>query len=89
MSKTCIGTMGLIPGSSGGSVELPQQVTLYCPQCGTEAADKGQCIVSFMKIPNNNQASATYFEVVLMVDCRTCGCSDRAPGMDLKDSHHF
>lgn len=73
--RTRIGTMGLTGHS--GSVELPDEVELCCPQCGTPVADKGQCLVQFIKVPNKE--SKTGMEVRLDADCRSCGCFGRPP----------
>lgn len=63
--------------SGMGSVELPEEITMYCPQCGTEVADKGQCLAELRPWPDPN--SKTGFVVKLTIDCRTCGCLDREP----------
>jgi|WetSurMetagenome_2_1015567.scaffolds.fasta_scaffold01363_12 hypothetical protein len=68
--KTRIGIMSLVAGQTG-SIELPEEVTLSCLQCGTLVADKGQCLVGLVKVPGK---SKTGFVVKLMVDCRSCGC---------------
>ena len=73
--RTRIGIGGLVR-SSQGSVELPEEVTLYCPQCGTEVADKGQCLLSFVCVLVKKKKN---MEVRLSVDCRTCGCLGEAP----------
>lgn len=78
-SRTRIGIMSLIE-SRMGSVELPEEVTLHCPQCGTEVADKGQCLVELSKMPE--KSSKTGFVVKLTVDCRTCGCFGKEPAVD-------
>ena len=75
MVRTRIGTMGLT--NKFGSVELPDDIVLCCPQCKTPAADKGQCLVGFIKVPNPE--SKTGMEVRLDVDCRVCGCHGRPP----------
>jgi hypothetical protein len=62
-----------------GSVELPEEVTLFCPQCGTEVADKGQCLVELAKVPGE---SKTGFVVKLVTDCRTCGCFGNEPAAE-------
>ena len=80
MVKTRLGIMSLVDSGSG-SVELPEEITLYCPQCGTEVADKGQCLAELAKVPGE---SKTGFIVKLMVDCRCCGCLDREPGIAFK-----
>jgi hypothetical protein len=74
--KTRIGYMGITNGIMG-SVELPEIVTLYCPQCGTECADKGQCILSFS--PINHETGKR--ELTVEVDCRSCGCYGKAPSL--------
>lgn len=76
--KTRIGLMSIIDGQFG-SVELPEEVTFYCPQCGTEAMDKGQCLVEIAKMPGQ---SKTGFICKLVVDCRACGCHGEAPGIE-------
>lgn len=77
--KTRIGIMSLVKGGFG-SVDLPEEVTLKCPQCGTEVADKGQCPVELAKVPDKE--SKTGFIVKLLVDCRTCGCYGREPAIN-------
>lgn len=74
--RTRLGIAALV-NSQGGSVELPEEITLFCPQCGEKAADKGQCLVGLVKIP---EKSKTGFVVRLMVDCRACGCYGKEPG---------
>ncbi len=74
-TRTRIGISGLVR-SLQGSVELSEEVTLYCPQCGTECADKGQCLLSFGCVPVPEKKN---MEVKLLVDCRTCGCFGEAP----------
>lgn len=71
--KTRIGTMSLT--REGGSVELPDSIILYCPQCGSECADKGQCLVGFE--PVNVETGKA--ELSISVDCRTCGCFGKPP----------
>lgn len=73
--RTRIGIGGLVR-SGLGSVELPEEVTLYCPQCGTEVADKGQCLLSFVSALVKEKKN---MELRLAVDCRTCGCLNEAP----------
>jgi NMD protein affecting ribosome stability and mRNA decay len=73
--RTRIGTEGLT--GKGGSIELPDNIELFCPECGTPAADKGQCLVEFIKIPNKEMK--TGWEVRLNVDCRSCGCYNHPP----------
>jgi len=80
--KTRIG-LGILTKSRSGSVELPEEVTLYCPQCGTKVADKGQCSVSFANVFDEFGASV----LRLLVDCRNCGCHDREPSQFPKKSH--
>ena len=75
--RTRLGIVSLISGQ-GGSVELPEEVTLFCPQCGTEVADKGQCLAELAKVPGKSQ---TGFVVKVMVDCRNCGCYGQEPGV--------
>jgi hypothetical protein len=78
MVKTRIGLMGLT--GEMGSVEMPNEVTLYCPQCKTLVADKGQCLVEFIKIPDKE--SKTGFVLGLSVDCRSCGCCGKPPAVE-------
>jgi hypothetical protein len=73
--KTRIGLMGLT--GEMGSIELPEEVTLYCPQCGTECMDKGQCGINFTQF---NQSTGQR-ELALEVDCRSCGCYGKAPAL--------
>jgi len=63
----------------GGSVALPEEITLCCPQCGTEAADKGQCIVSIVPMPFQEHTFLNFW-----TDCRSCGRDE--PGVALKES---
>ena len=76
--RTRIGISSLVD-SRMGSIELPEEVTLLCPQCGTLVADKGQCLVELAKVPDDK--SKTGFVVKLMVDCRSCGCDGREPAV--------
>ena len=78
MSQTRVGLAPILSNRMG-SVTLPEEITLYCPQCGTEVADKGQCLVEMR--PVHNESSCTGFSVQLVVDCRNCGCSDRPPAI--------
>lgn len=71
--KTRIGTMAL--NREFGSIELPEDVTLYCPQCGSECADKGQCLIEFQPL----NVSTGEPELTISVDCRTCGCFGKPP----------
>lgn len=82
MTTVKLGLMPILGGSRSGSVELPPEITFYCPQCGTEAADKGQCIVSLAPMPYKKIGEApTRAEVMVavIVDCRTCGCYGEPP----------
>jgi len=71
--------MSLLRGGFG-SVALPEEITMYCPQCKTKASDKGQCLVELAKIPDEN--SKTGFIVQLQVDCRNCNCYGKEPAID-------
>lgn len=72
--KTRIGIAALLDNRMG-SVELPEKITLCCPQCGTECADKGQCLIGL--VPFNEEGKLA---VKLIVDdCRNCGCLGEAP----------
>jgi len=82
---TRIGTQDLT--GEGGSVTLPERVTLYCPQCGTKCSDKGQCLLAFRKVSAQNEKkfeplAKKGFEVKLLVDCRCCGCDGEPPAAD-------
>ena len=66
----------------GGSVALPEGITLYCPQCGTEAADKGQCIVSIVPMPFKEHTFLNFW-----TDCRSCGRDE--PGVALNQEQPF
>ena len=79
MTVTRIGLSGLTDRGFG-SVKLPPEVTLYCPQCNTKAADKGQCKVGFIKVPN--EETKTGLELRLDVDCRSCGCYGKPPAVE-------
>lgn len=76
--------IGLAPllEAKAGSVALPDEITLYCPQCGTPCADKGQCIIELKtanRNPEDNHFDEFPFYVELVVDCRSCGCYGSAP----------
>lgn|GEM_PF-1941358 len=73
--RTRIGTESMTGRS--GSFEIPDNIVVLCPQCGTPAADKGQCLVELIKIPNKE--FKTGWEVRLNVDCRVCGCFNKPP----------
>ena len=60
--------------SQTGSAELPEEVTLFCPQCGTKVADKGQCVAELAMVQGE---SITGFIIKIIVDCRSCGCCNR------------
>lgn len=74
-TRTRIGIASLVK-SRTGSVELPEEVTLYCPRCSTLASDKGQCILELGVIPDIEKG---ILEIKLYVDCRICGCYEEAP----------
>jgi len=78
--RTRIGIMSLV-SSQMGSVELPEEVTLFCPQCGTSAADKGQCLVELARVPAESKTGFTGFVVKVIVDCRNCGCYGKEPAI--------
>lgn len=64
--------------SRTGSIELPEEITLCCPRCGTKVADKGQCLAELTLVPSELE-NAFRFIVQLMVDCRNCGCFNQSP----------
>lgn len=64
-----------------GSIELPEEVTLYCPQCGTLCSDKGQCLLELAEMPDEERKMA----VKLIVDCRNCDCYGKAPSTRPKE----
>ncbi len=66
---TRIGIGQLLGPGQSGSIALPEEITLYCPQCGTFVADKGDCLVALEEVtePAGDVFSAS---VKLMVDCR-------------------
>ena len=72
---TRIGFGSLISGP--GSITLPPEVSLACPQCGTLAADKGQCLLNFEVTPNPE--SKTGLSLKVLVDCRNCGATMKEP----------
>lgn len=76
--KTRIGLMGLT--GENGSVELPDDTTLYCPRCGIPVADKGQCLLEFVRI--ESEESKTGYVLGLSGDCRSCGCYGQPPAVD-------
>jgi len=80
--KTRIGFMIPLRGGSGGSVELPEDITLYCPQCGTLCADKGQCLAFLEWQPSHTREGVT--SMGLAVDCRNCGCYGEMPSVHPK-----
>lgn len=75
--RTRLGIMSLVSNQMG-SVELPEEVTLFCPQCGTQVADKGQCLAELAKVPGE---SKTGFVIKVIVDCRNCGCYGKEPAV--------
>jgi hypothetical protein len=72
-TKTRIGISSIVRGS--GSVELPEEINLFCPQCKTGVADKGQCIAEFFGTID----SSGNVILKVMVDCRICGCYNKEP----------
>ena len=80
MTQTRIGLAPLLR-SRGGSLTLPEEITLCCPQCGSKVADKGQCLVEMTIVPEED--SHTGFLVQLQVDCRRCGCDSRPPAVEI------
>ena len=76
--RTRIGIMSLVE-SGNGSVELPSEITLFCPQCGIPVADKGQCLAELAKVKGE---SKTGFVVKLIVDCRSCGYYGGEPAVN-------
>ena len=78
MATTKLGIAPLTKDKTG-SVELPEEITLFCPQCSTKVADKGQCLVELAMVEGE---SKTGFVVKLLVDCRSCGCHGREPAVD-------
>lgn len=74
---TRIGVYGLVR-SRTGSIELPEEITLACPQCGTKCADKGNCLLDLRPFPDPASGRPGP-EVKLVVDCRVCGCDGRPP----------
>lgn len=62
-----------------GSVALPEEITLYCPRCGTPCCDKGQCKLSIDKFVD---CEKKIMEARLAVDCRVCGCYGESPKAD-------
>lgn len=80
--RTRIG-LGYVTCGDGGSVELPEDATWCCPQCGALVADKGQCSVMFMEWPQASPDGKEVNVIKMIVDCRSCGCVDREP-MDRK-----
>jgi len=75
--RTRLGIMSLVKNQTG-SVELPEEITLFCPQCGTKVADKGQCLAELAKVPGE---SKTGFIVKFIIDCRNCGCYGQEPAV--------
>ena len=71
MVKTRIG-LGCLAKDGFGSVELPENIELCCPQCGSLVADKGQCSVFFSEVPEEMDNHMTPNVVGLVVDCRAC-----------------
>ncbi len=69
-TKTRIGFSSIV--TRPGSVELPEKVTLFCPQCKTKVANKGDCIANFRGVPDDSGNIVAR----IAVDCRNCGCYD-------------
>ena len=68
----------------GGSIELPPGtgMEMCCPQCGTLAADRGQCSVHFREVFKENEEDSHLQPtsvIGLEVDCRSCGCYGKSP----------
>lgn len=81
--RTRIGFRIPLRREQGGSVELPEDITLYCPQCGTLCADKGQCLLFLEWQPDPKRERAMV--LVLSVDCRTCGTYGEPPAVEPKE----
>ncbi|MBU0907555.1 MAG: hypothetical protein KKE05_05370 [Nanoarchaeota archaeon] len=69
MTKIEMGILG------PGSFYLPKGVLLYCPRCGVECAENGECTIKIVadKIGNNGFS--------LNVDCKVCGCNRLEPSV--------
>lgn len=78
--KTRIG-VGSLTKDRFGSVTLPEDTTMCCPQCGTLVADKGQCIVNFQAKVRSAPPTHGDFIVFLEVDCRNCGYMGEDPAL--------
>lgn len=70
MSQTTKLGIGPLVSARAGSVSLPTEITLACPFCGEEAADKGQCLVEMAMVADPE--SKTGFRAKLLSDCRSC-----------------
>jgi hypothetical protein len=77
VTRIGFGSLGIGPGS----VTLPPEVTLVCPVCETEVADKGQCIANFEMVPS--EQSKTGMAVKVLIDCRNCGAQMIEPGIKI------
>lgn len=72
--KTKIGIAAL-SSNQMGSIELPEEITLYCPQCGAKCADKGQCLIGLVPFDKERKLAVK----LIIDDCRACGCFGKAP----------
>ncbi len=74
--KTRIGIVALSNNQmSPGSIELPKEITLYCPQCGEKCANKGQCLIRLVPFDEEKKLAVK----LIVDDCRKCGCFGKAP----------
>ena len=73
--------IGQLTREKFGTLDLPEEVEFFCPQCGNPCADKGTCKLSLEIFPNRETKNE---EVKLVVDCGTCGCYGKAPVVEQK-----
>lgn len=77
-----IGIASLLKGRTG-SLPLPEEVFMHCPQCGSGVVDKGQCVAELVAVPETVPSVKPKREVRLVVSCRVCGCEGKSPVVDM------
>jgi hypothetical protein len=83
MSAIRIGLASMLQGRMG-SVALPEEVKLFCPQCGEPVMDKGQCALEMREVFDATPRTTI---ARLLVDCRVCQCVDKEPTTRPKHRH--
>ena len=78
--------LGVLSDSGFGSVVLPQDKLLHCPQCGELCEDEGQCKIVFALTENTHKLTELVNRAPLLLsliaDCRTCGYYGQGPTLD-------